>query len=178
MHLLRSAMAGSVDGTENLSAQILVGAGSGGIQQLIQQTDDSADFYWLRSLSAFSYLRQMDLYSQCATGGEAQDDASKLVAQLGQSKSMDEATEVTQQLLLGRIAKHISLAASDISTEKPIHAYGVDSLVAVELRNWLAAHLKCELTIFDLTGSSSISEVSRKIANRSKLVSATAKDAA
>lgn len=63
-----------------------------------------------------------------------------------------------------------------MSADKSIHAYGVDSLVAVELRNWLSMELKTELTIFDLTGSEPISEVSKKIAGRSKLVPATTKD--
>jgi hypothetical protein len=170
MHILRCALAGTVDRNEALAAQILIGAGSGGIQQLIKQADDSADFYWLRSLAAFSYLQQMDIQSQNAADGDGQDEGSKLLAQLRLCTSMDEANDAAQHLLLTRIAKHISVPISDISTEKPISAYGVDSLVAVDLRNWLSMELKSELTIFDLTGSDPISEVSKKIASRSKLV--------
>ncbi|KAB8264716.1 hypothetical protein BDV32DRAFT_145394 [Aspergillus pseudonomiae] len=170
MHALRCALSRTVDGNEPLAAQILIGAGSGGLQQLVKQTDESADFYWLRSLASFSYLQQMDIQRQDAAAGDGQDDTSHLPTQLTLCKSMDEANDMAQQLLLGKIAKHISVPASDINTDKPIHAYGVDSLVAVELRNWLSMELKSELTIFDLTGSDPISEVTKKIASRSKLV--------
>ncbi|OGM42335.1 hypothetical protein ABOM_007875 [Aspergillus bombycis] len=170
MHALRCALSRTVDGNEALAAQILVGAGSGGLQQLVKQTDDSADFYWLRSLAAFSYLQQMDIQRQDAAGGDGQEETSHLPTQLTLCKSMDEANDMAQQLLLAKIAKHISVPATDINTDKPIHAYGVDSLVAVELRNWLSMELKSELTIFDLTGSDPISEVTKKIASRSKLV--------
>lgn len=175
MHALRSTLAGSVDGDKAPMPQILVGAGSGGIQQLVKEKDASADFYWLRSLAAFSYLQQMDVQSQDLESTEGQDEASKLVTELRLSKTMDEANDVAQRLLVSRIAKHISILAGDISTSKPIHAYGIDSLVAVELRNWLSMELKSELTIFDLTGSDPISEVSKKIASRSKLVTTDAK---
>jgi hypothetical protein len=119
MHALRCALSRTVDGNEALAPQILLGAGSGGIQQLIKQTDDSADFYWLRSLAAFSYPQQMDIQSQDAAYG-VQDETSNLLAQLKFSKSMDEANDAVQQLLLVRIAKHISLSCSDVSADKPI----------------------------------------------------------
>lgn len=180
MHALRCALASTADGTEALAAQILVGAGSGGIQQLVKLDDDDADFYWLRTMAAFSYLRQMDLQSHDAAhdaNSNGRDQAGQLLAQLRISKSMDEAHDTAQQLLLLRIAKHISLPASDMSADKPIHVYGVDSLVAVELRNWLSLELKSDMTIFDLTGSDPISEVSQRIARRSKLVPAAVRDA-
>jgi acyl carrier protein len=175
MHVLRCALAGTVDGNEPLAPQMLVGAGSGGIQQIIQRTDASADFYWLRSLAPFAYLRQMDVKSEDSAGADGRNEESKILDQLKLCKSMDEAIEAAQNLLLARIAKHISIPVVDISTDKPIHTYGVDSLVAVELRNWLSMELKCELSIFDLTNSAPISDVSKKIASRSQLVPAAAK---
>lgn len=88
---------------------------------------------------------------------------------------MDEAHEAAQDILLTKIANIISLPVADINTAKPLYTYGVDSLVAVELRNWLATEIKTELSIFDLTGSAPICDVSRKIADRSHLVTAEVK---
>ncbi|KAI5463900.1 hypothetical protein BGZ63DRAFT_453186 [Mariannaea sp. PMI_226] len=170
MHAFRSALAGTPDGENKLATQIIMGAGSGGIQQLLKETDDSVDFYWLRQLASFSYLRQMHTEVKGDSEKEGQDETSKLLAQLRICQSLDEATEVSQNLLLSGIAKHLSIPAYDIATERPIHMYGIDSLVAVELRNWLSLKLKSELTIFDLTGSDPITEVSKKVASRSKLV--------
>ncbi|KAJ3497745.1 hypothetical protein NLG97_g1664 [Lecanicillium saksenae] len=158
MHALRCALARSIDGSNALLPQILVGAGSGGIQQLTNETDSNADFYWLRSLAAFSYMNNMDIQSKVSAGREGGDETTQLIDEFKSCQTMDQANNSAQRLLIARIAKHMSIPTSDIDTDKPIHDYGIDSLVAVELRNWLSLELKSELTIFDLTGNDAISE--------------------
>ena len=49
-------------------------------------------------------------------------------------------------------------------------AYGVDSLVAVELRNWLAREAKADVPILELLGPHSLQELSEEVALKSKLV--------
>lgn len=118
MHALRCAIAHTVDGGVALAPQIILGTGSGGLQQLLKQTDENVDFYWLRSLAPFSYLQQMGLQSEESIGGDGQDVTSKLISELRHCKSVDEANEVAQSLLILRIAKHISIPTSDINTDK------------------------------------------------------------
>ena len=50
----------------------------------------------------------------------------------------------------------------------PIAKYGVDSLVAVELRNWLVAHAHSDMSIFDVMQSKSIWDLAGKTASQSK----------
>ena len=42
--------------------------------------------------------------------------------------------------------------AGDVDTGKPLYAYGVDSLLAVELRNWFGKEIGAEVAIFDIMG--------------------------
>lgn len=143
--------------------------------QASQKTTSEADFYWLRTLPQFAYLRQMDIRDAEVDESEEEGDEKKLISQLKLSKSVDEANQMVQDLLLARISKVITLPVADINTAKPVYTYGVDSLVAVELRNWLSIALKSDLSIFDLISSAPISEVSKKIASRSQLVPRTVK---
>ena len=168
LHILGSAMAGTADGEHPLPPQLLVGAGSGGAVQASRAAGIDGDYYWLRTLSHFAYLQQMDVQEASAT--EEQSSSDGLIAQLGRSTSMDEATEIVQGILLAKVAKIIVTPVTDIDTSKPIYTYGVDSLVAVELRNWLALELKSEISIFDLTSNTPITEVCKKIAGRSQIV--------
>ena len=46
------------------------------------------------------------------------------------------------------------LASLDI--RESISALGVDSLVSIELRNWVKQRLGCEITVLDILGSSSL----------------------
>ena len=147
--------------------QLLVGAGSGGTVQVSRAAGIESDYYWLRTLSHFAYLQQMDVQ---ASTTEAQSSSDGLIAQLSRSASMDEATEIVQAILLAKVANIIMTAVTDIDASKPIYTYGVDSLVAVELRNWLALELKSDISILDLTNNTPITEVCKKIAGRSQIV--------
>ena len=168
-------MAGTVDGESPLPNQLLVGAGSGGAAQASKAAGIDGDYYWLRTLPHFAYLQQMDVQAASATEEQASNITST-GAQLSRCASMDEATEIVQTILLAKVAKSITIPVTDIDTSKPVYSYGVDSLVAVELRNWLALEFKSDISIFDLTSSAPITEVCKKIAGRSQIVLDTLKD--
>jgi phosphopantetheine binding protein len=164
LHILGSALAGSAGGEHPLPPQLLVGAGSG---QVSRAAGIDGDYYWLRTLSHFAYLQQMDVQ---ASTTEEQSSSDGLIAQLSRSTSMDEATDIVQTILLTKVGEIIMTAVTDIDASKPIYTYGVDSLVAVELRNWLALELKSDISIFDLTSGTPITEVCKKIAGKSQIV--------
>nr|UPN67555.1 hypothetical protein [Pestalotiopsis sp.] len=65
--------------------------------------------------------------------------------------------------LTTRLADMFVLSPSDIQQNQPLAALGVDSLVAVELRNWLSANVTPSITIFDVTQSSSLIELADKV---------------
>jgi NADPH:quinone reductase-like Zn-dependent oxidoreductase len=168
LHILGSALAGTADGEHPLPPQLLVGARSGGAIQATRAAGIEGDCYWLRTLPQFAYLQEMDV--QAASTTEGQSSSNSLIAQLGRSASMDEAAEIVQAILLTKVAKIIMTAVTDIDASKPIYTYGVDSLVAVELRNWVALELKSDISIFDLTSNTPITEVCKKIAGKSQIV--------
>jgi hypothetical protein len=55
--------------------------------------------------------------------------------------------------------------AVDIHT--PLHKYGVDSLLAVELRNWIMREFQAEVAVFETMGGSTFSSLGLLIAQRS-----------
>jgi NADPH:quinone reductase-like Zn-dependent oxidoreductase/NAD(P)-dependent dehydrogenase (short-subunit alcohol dehydrogenase family) len=176
-HLLQCAIAGTADNQSRLPDQLLTGAGTGGAMRAAEKAETEINLSWLDTQAAFSHLRRLGDETLKAERGGSQDGGKtkQLVGDLGCAKTMDQAAQTAQQILLERMARVISISVSDIDTSKPVYAYGVDSLVAVELRNWLAMELKSELSIFDLTSNAPISDVSLKIASRSLLVPADVK---
>ena len=71
--------------------------------------------------------------------------------------------------LLEKLAKALDLRVEEIDAERPLHAYGVDSLLAVELRNWFAKVFKADVAVFDITGQGSIRELAGVVAGKSGL---------
>ena len=58
-----------------------------------------------------------------------------------------------------------------VDTQRLLHAYGVDSLVAVELRYWLATVISSDVSILGIQGDWSIAALSLLIAKKSEYFS-------
>ncbi|GAW17842.1 hypothetical protein ANO14919_073090 [Xylariales sp. No.14919] len=55
---------------------------------------------------------------------------------------------------------------TEIESAKPLAAYGLDSLSAVELRGWLRARLSAELSALDITNAPSLAALAEKVMER------------
>lgn len=51
-------------------------------------------------------------------------------------------------------------------------SYGVDSLLAVELRSWIYSEVQADVSVFDLLSNIAITSLARKIVSVSKAVPA------
>ena len=119
----------------------------------------------------FSHLAMSSSATGPAAGGEAQKAKTvNYAALLAATKTSEEAVEVALEAFMSKVSRVLSVEVSNLDPARPLHAYGVDSLVAVELRSWLAKELKAEVSVFDMTNASSISQVASTAAARSKLV--------
>lgn len=81
---------------------------------------------------------------------------------------------IVLDLLTGAIITKLSemfmLAEAEVDKSMPLSKYGVDSLVAVELRNWLGAHAHADVSLFDVLQSASLEALAVRVAKKSKLV--------
>ena len=73
----------------------------------------------------------------------------------------------TVQDLKRKLANLLWIPEMDIDAQRPLHTYGVDSLIAVENRKWLATEVRTDLSIFQLMRNRSIAELAALIAEKS-----------
>ena len=105
------------------------------------------------------------------------DDEERLTGQALRSllKSVDggpdDAVGIVCKALVGKLSSLLMIGREDVSVSKPVVAYGLDSLVAVELRNWITVDLEATVSLMELMNSPSIEALAGKIAGKSKLVS-------
>ncbi len=90
-------------------------------------------------------------------------------ARLAKAGSWLEAVNSVCDTLIAKLAEMFSLPVKDIDRSMRLE-YGVDSLVAVELRNWLGHVLQAPLSIFDVMQSLSLQDLLGKVAGKSKLI--------
>lgn len=115
-----------------------------------------AEIFWM-SKPLFRHLRQMDMAKK-----DHSDDSKPGVdfqALIASADSVAAAGNLVAQALVEKLAMSLSMPPADIEADKPVHAYGVDSLVAVEVRYWFLKEFKAEVAVFDILGSESISQL-------------------
>ncbi|KAI1378022.1 hypothetical protein F4677DRAFT_458752 [Hypoxylon crocopeplum] len=91
-----------------------------------------------------------------------------LAATLTGATTLTAATQAVTEALAQKMAVTLALERHELDTSIPIHRYGVDSLVAVELRNWLAKTIHSEVAILDFMGSVSVQGVSKVAISKSR----------
>jgi len=116
--------------------------------------DRLQEIYWTRK-PLFSILRQADR-ADARMSSSSRHDAIDYAHLLKTAPSPAAAEEVMVAALKEKLAKDLRVPVEDIDAEKAVYSLGVDSLVAVELRSWIAREVKAEVTIFDIMQGQSL----------------------
>lgn len=74
------------------------------------------------------------------------------------------------EAVAARLGVIFNLPAQDMDLAAPLAMHGVDSLVAVELRNWLFAVAKAKVSVLEILRSSSLMDFATLVIERSSLV--------
>lgn len=100
-------------------------------------------------------------------------DAFDVQAVLRSASSAEVAVEAVYTGLKEKLADLLSVATKEIQSDRSVSSYGVDSLISVELRNWITGHLGGHVQMLELMSSLSMMQLSDLIAKRSRLVPAS-----
>ena len=165
----------SIHDDSTFPAQIVTGLATGG-------TLSSANLeapYYLEDDPRFSVLRWTGLnnsnaqHQAGAAGGNnaaATASTAPIKTLLAAATSVAEAETIVMSALVAKVAKSLQTSPSDIDTSRPLHSYGVDSLVAVEMRNWIFRELKAEVTVFDILSAVPMTTFVGQMTAKSKLM--------
>lgn len=83
-------------------------------------------------------------------GGSGDGQNSSISTQLKNAATLVDKLAIARGAIITRIAELIGVAADEIDSDKPVSRYGVDSLVAGELRNWLIRTFRVEISMLQL----------------------------
>ena len=119
-----------------------------------------------RSDGKFSQIYAGQLHK----GPKTKKDTGDIFEALKKAQSVKEAVQVMCEHITGKVAELLAISEGDLSQNQSISSYGTDSLVAMELRNWLGAHLETQVQTFELLGTTSIRDLSVIVVSRCPLV--------
>ncbi|MCJ1461260.1 hypothetical protein MMC28_011642 [Mycoblastus sanguinarius] len=119
---------------------------------------------WMRR-PLFRHFYQMNSKDTKSSGPS--DKGPNYASLLRSAPSPADAAQVISQGLVRKTSGILAIPLEDIDATKPLHSFGVDSLIAVEVRNWLLKEIKADIAIFDILGNAAISDLSLTILGKS-----------
>lgn len=137
----------------------------------------------LANATAYNGTIRSALFSQIrdprrGTGASSIDDGAGAEASAGSQRTFeqviadgnaDAVADFISAAVTTQLARLISVDASNIDTDQgSILALGLDSLVAVELRNWIMRHFDAPLQSTEILTNQTIRTLAQKIGTRSK----------
>ncbi|PYI31454.1 hypothetical protein BP00DRAFT_474969 [Aspergillus indologenus CBS 114.80] len=103
-----------------------------------------------------------------AAGRAAGKPGADAAAVLRASPSVAAAAAQIVQWIVAKLAQILGLPVEEIAVDRPVHANGINSLVAVELRNWFGKRIGAEVAVFEILGNMTLAELSRLAAEKTR----------
>jgi aryl carrier-like protein len=86
-----------------------------------------------------------------------------------EAASLSEAQVIASEGLQSKLSRVLGMPVENIELDRQLESYGVDSLVALELRNWMTKEMGADVAVFELLGGSTLADISATIATKSSL---------
>lgn len=80
----------------------------------------------------------------------------------------EEARQIAVQGVLQKLSEVLSVAHDDVDALRSMASYGLDSLTAIEVRNWITRELGATLEILELLTSANVTELANLIVSRTR----------
>jgi acyl carrier protein len=124
----------------------------------VRPTDVTRPWERFSTLAAWRSATVSD--SEQGASKQSRNKTSSLVADV---RSSSEPLECLQGALKDKVSVMTMINRDDILIDRNIEDYGLDSLVSVELRNWIRREFGAELALTAIVGSGNLKGLSEKI---------------
>jgi len=84
------------------------------------------------------------------------------------AKILDDVLSIVTAGLVRRMSRLTMTDEASIDTSRSLYDHGLDSLVAIELRNWAAKDVMADIAVFDIMDAGSFQNLSMRIAKKSE----------
>ncbi|PLB52456.1 putative hybrid NRPS/PKS enzyme [Aspergillus steynii IBT 23096] len=117
--------------------------------------------FWHKNLR-FSHLLPPAGSSQ-TTQGSGHNVQKTWKEKLADTRRPDDTLQIMEEAILTYLASSLKLPIGNIYTDAPIIDLGIDSLVAVEIRNWIFAEVDHDVPVLKILGGSSIKQICTEV---------------
>ncbi|KAI8626307.1 ketoacyl-synt-domain-containing protein [Xylariaceae sp. FL1651] len=116
------------------------------------------------------YLREA---AEAAAAADASTGVAKAIsynAAIKAAKTLEEAEQIVRDGLVSKLAAVMMMELEDLDVTRSLSHYPLDSLVAIEIRNFITREFEATLQVLELLSSGSIQTLAKAVCVKSKLV--------
>lgn len=112
----------------------------------------------------FSHLFAIDRSAESRNELDIRFEEIDRASILRKAESDADAINLVTQWMRTRMSQVLGLSTDDVDMSKPPHAYGIDSLIAIDMRAWIRTEMGADIQVFNLLGNLSLDDLSCKVA--------------
>ena len=127
--------------------------------------------FWVNDTKLSHLLRLSTLAADSAlTDSKQVNTEISPATAIRQSRGREAAIAITVAALIQKISSILMRPMEEMDASAPISVYGLDSLVAIEIRNWITRELEANLQILEILTSSSVPTLAEAILKKSGIL--------
>ena len=115
----------------------------------------------------FSHLHQAE--STGRSGDKIHNPTHTTASAFVSAGSAAEGRTIVVAALAEKLSKILDLTLETVQSSRSIASYGIDSLVGLELKNWIAKEMGADLAVFEILSRSSLDDLGSMIVEKSRL---------
>lgn len=128
--------------------------------------------FWVNDTKLSHLLRLSTLAGEGAVADPAQTITEISPASaIRQCRDREGAVAIVSTALIQKISSILMRPVEELDPTAPISVYGLDSLVAIEIRNWITRGLEANLQILEILTSESVTLLSEQVLRKSGILS-------
>jgi hypothetical protein len=125
------------------------------------------DHFWAQD-AKFSILYEEAKARHGSGAGAGSGPSVPLNTQLANAESKEEALQICYEALAAKLAQVLVISLEDMDPSITVASLGLDSLVAIEIRNWIAREANANVQVLELLSSGSLIALAEIILNKSQ----------
>ncbi|CZR60866.1 related to polyketide synthase [Phialocephala subalpina] len=138
--------------------------------QIISRLDRDSLSQRLGKLLKFPMLNHLQRATNTKDSRATATVSMDVAGFIGAAKAAEEVNDIVSNAIVSKISSLVALEAEDISMDVTMAEFGLDSLVAIELKNWIARNLQAQIQTIEILDMPSIRHLATTVIERSALV--------